>query len=229
MKTTRQQSGGFTLIELLVVIAIIAILAALLLPALATAKGKGHSAVCKSNLRQHSVAYGIAVEENFGRFSQMPGTESVGSERFGPGTMIDFWTNYWRRPNKGWLCPTAPRPDPRLGIDQWTATIKIWHGTTLNSWGQRVIGYPLENRDGSYTLNAAVLPGFIEDVARYNNLPADSAKGFCTESDVQTPSTTPIGATTRSTILCSLPQLGRRVPSETAGALQFHATVPGRS
>ena len=43
---------GFTLIELLVVIAIIAALAALLFPLFGTARRKGHSSVCASNLHQ---------------------------------------------------------------------------------------------------------------------------------------------------------------------------------
>ncbi len=64
MNRTLTQKVGFTLIELLVVVAIIAVLVAMLLPALSQARQSAKIVICKNNLRQIELAFSMYTNEN---------------------------------------------------------------------------------------------------------------------------------------------------------------------
>jgi prepilin-type N-terminal cleavage/methylation domain-containing protein/prepilin-type processing-associated H-X9-DG protein len=115
-----QGRGGFTLIELLVVIAIIAVLAAILLPALSRAKAKALQAGCISNERQTGVALQLWLDEHDNWLP--PGPNTMFGLYFGqrPGNLLSSNETYYLL---YYIAPYLSQPDPSLASNLVTVFI----------------------------------------------------------------------------------------------------------
>jgi len=110
----RRKRAGFTLIELLVVIAVVAILAALLLPALAKSKESARRVRCASNLKQILLAAGIYADENGDRFPAQPSDGVAVIATGGDGrNYYDLLLPLANNPEV-WICPSSDPGPGRL-------------------------------------------------------------------------------------------------------------------
>ncbi len=118
--------AGFTLIELLVVIAIIAILAALLLPALAKAKDKATRVLCTSNLKQWGVAVTMYGNDNREAFPCNAGSDGAsGFAWMGMSLNTNFYPQYLYQNRRGTTTTLRSKQDViYCPTDEWHRNVE---------------------------------------------------------------------------------------------------------
>jgi prepilin-type N-terminal cleavage/methylation domain-containing protein/prepilin-type processing-associated H-X9-DG protein len=181
----KTQTAAFTLIELLVVIAIIAILAAMLLPALSKAKQKAHRIACLSNQKQVTYAWLMYADDNNDKLAINANNVAINSGIVG-----------WIDDNLSWDLPPSPS-----NSQNYDTTLLA--NALLGSYCSKAVGiykcpgdvYPgaLGPRVRSLSMNGQMGGGAVAAIAGQGgvvNQPASDGKTyrvFVKQSDIRIP------------------------------------------
>lgn len=146
----RRRRGAFTLIELLVVIAIIAVLAAMLLPALSKAKGRAQSLACLNNLKELQICLHLYVLDNNDYFVPNNSVAIIG------GTASDIKGLSWL-PDVNADTEIDPSNIVNGLLYQYNTSLGIYHCPADQSTLETPAGQPLPQiRWRSYNMSQSV-------------------------------------------------------------------------
>jgi len=162
--------SGFTLIELLVVIAIIAILAAMLLPALARSKTKAKEIQCVSNLRQLAIAHTMYLGD-FNKSFQYTANQNL---------WMAILLAYQANVDAVRVCPVANNPTTRT---VYSAQYTYGAGDMMWKWAPSATNY-----QGSYAYNGWLYSGTYS----MSGVTTIASMQYANESVVEQPGNTPL-------------------------------------
>ncbi len=176
-KSSSAASEGFTLVELLVVISIIALVLAILLPALRRAQDQARAVACQTRLRQWGLALCMYMDEYDDRFSVRERQPTI------------WWRCarwYYGQSNGLLVCPMAPRhrinQDNGVSASQMADVCEL--GNKYNAWKYIEYSDPPSPGEtplyGSYGVNLAMISTYAAEFAAIKTatLPARSTMPF---------------------------------------------------